>query len=484
MQSSSSAANNSGGSSRRLERVKKHVNKHWIPINEELGAKILEGIDEGIYDLDIDFLIADLRNDIGLLLLCLRELAVKAAASNLPRPVSDNPFDVIRRAGLNQVGEVLTKSIMNGSRHSYSTSSDVQTDRITEMLVAASAVEVMTENMELSTEQGYSVSLLRQLGMALIAWNYPGLYERAMSSIHEGEDPDEIITAELGTSPVLLSIKVIDDWGLPGEVTQMIAPDKSEDIGVDMLKSLCEAGEALARANDPKRYPEARNEWEHAREFVQDLIGDDAMHLIRRKIKENSEHLFTMLPDRFQRLNDFNPDAVIYEEEEQKKLFRNPYVKDCPFILRAKFKELYSRMKNGEIDRKNVAFLINQIIPAAGFTGGIIYIINPASMKLMPQMTFGDLNLTAAKPIRVGDDVMFNHPVQLAFNGWDTVEGNKVTSEIRSHTYMSNTIGSQKKAGVLYLEMNCAKDLSLGPTDYKQQFNAILHALNEVLNLS
>ena len=483
MQSSSSVANNRSSSNRRLERVKNHVNKNWIPINQELAAKVLEGIDEGIYDLDIDFLIADLRNDIGLFLLCVRELATKAAASNLPRPASDNPFEVIRRAGLNEVYEVLTRSIMNSSSHSYSTSSDIQTDRIAEMLVAASAVEVMAENTKLSTEQGFSISLLRQLGMALIAWNYPGLYERAMNSIYDGEDPDDIITAELGTSPVLLSIKVIDDWGLSDEVSKMILPDKSDDIGVDMLKSLCEAGEALARANDPKRYPEARNDWEYAREFVQDLIGDDAMHLIRRKIKENGEYLFTILPDRFQRVSDFNPDSVIHEEEEHKKLFKNPFVKDCPFVLRTKFKELYSRLQNGGIDRRNVAFLINQIIPAAGFTGGIIYIINPASMKLMPQMIFGDLNLTAAKPVRVGDDVMLNHPVQLAFNGWDIVEGNKVTSEVRSHTYMSSTIGSQKKAGVLYLEMNCAKDSSLGSVNYKQHFNAILHALNEVLNL-
>ncbi|MCB0318077.1 MAG: HDOD domain-containing protein [Bdellovibrionales bacterium] len=474
---------NQGLSTRRLERIKNHVYKHWIPVNEELAAKILEGIDEGIYELDIDFLIADLRNDIGLFLYCARELASLTAARNKFKPSVNNPFEIIRRSGLNEIYEVLSHCIMNESLHSFESSSNIQTDRISEMLVAASAVEVMSENTDLNKEQGFSISLLRQLGMALIAWNYPGLYERAMNSIHEGKDPEEMITLELGTSPAMLSVKVIDDWGLDQGVKDTILPNNSEDVSIKMLKSLCEAGEALARSNDPKHYPKAREDWDYAREFVQELIGNDAIHLIRKKIRENGKHLFSLLPDNFQQTSEFNPDAIIHNEEEQKKIFRNPYLKDCPFVLRSKLKDLYSRIHNGEINRKNVAFLVNQVIPAAGFSGGIIYIINPSAMKLMPQMTFGDLFLTAPKPIRVGEDVMLNHPVQLAFNSWEITEGNVASAEVRTHTYMAGTIGSRKKAGVLYLEIDCKSENGITSKNYKLYFNAIMSALNDVLKL-
>ncbi|MEZ4752797.1 MAG: HDOD domain-containing protein [Bdellovibrionota bacterium] len=471
------------GFDRRIERVHQHVNKHWIPVNQDLAAKIINGIEEGIYDLDIDFLITDLRSDIGLMLYCMRELSTNLRSKTLLQKAPSNPFEIIRRAGLAQVREVIAACIDKGSRHCYDTSAGFQTDRIGEMLVAASAVEVMAENTELDAELGYSVSLMRQLGMALIAWNYPGLYERAMNAKHHNEDAEDIITMELGISPALLSIRVISEWGLDSDFSKMINSTESEDVGVTMMNSLCEAGEALARANNPNRYPEARQDWERSREFVQDLIGDDAMQMIRRRIKQNSEALFQLVPDRFERVVKFNPDAVIHEEEESRKLFRNPYIKDCPFVLRSKFKELYTRMGPEGIDRRNIAFLINQIIPSAGFSGGLIYIINPASMKLMPQKVFGEINLTNARPIHVGADILLNHPVQLAFSTWDVVDGKQATATAQTHSYIAATLGSRKKAGVVYLEFE-SSPVGLDGPDHKLHFNAVLHALNEVLNLA
>lgn len=54
--------------SRRLLRASQYVQKQWLPVNRDLLKKIQIGLDDGVYELDLSFLIDDIKLDHGLFL--------------------------------------------------------------------------------------------------------------------------------------------------------------------------------------------------------------------------------------------------------------------------------------------------------------------------------------------------------------------------------------------------------------------------------
>ena len=58
-----------------LRRAVQHVSNLWFPVNPDLLLRVRKSLNEGRYDLDVDFLIEDLRPDLALFTHCIRSLS-------------------------------------------------------------------------------------------------------------------------------------------------------------------------------------------------------------------------------------------------------------------------------------------------------------------------------------------------------------------------------------------------------------------------
>jgi hypothetical protein len=209
MKSESLSSNDSQrGSARHLERALRHVSDYWFPVNPVLLKKIKDGFLDGRYELDIDFLVEDLKADFSLFTYCLRELCRTAEAQeNSPNPVS-----MMRNAGLPRLREILCVDQGKISRHATEGHHNSQLQCFETAMISASAAELLAEANGIESELGFATALLRQLGRTLIAWNYPTVYRRALHGAREGEDLDLTLSQALGFSPVLLAATLLRQW--------------------------------------------------------------------------------------------------------------------------------------------------------------------------------------------------------------------------------------------------------------------------------
>ena len=108
--------------------------------------------------------------------------------------------------------------------------------------------------------------------------------------LHKSEKSfDKLLTKELGFSPALLAIKLLQEWGYNTELCLELgiidfADPEFEDFALDeysgaVISQICEVGEALARASRPDRYPSAKDDWRYAKTEIEKSLGSDGMRL-------------------------------------------------------------------------------------------------------------------------------------------------------------------------------------------------------------
>ena len=472
---------------RRLLRAQKHVNEYWFPANPKLVQRIRAGLDGGAYDLDIGFLIAEVKTDFALLTYCLREITRLLNSENIPIPDNAGFADIIELAGLKKVKRILDVAPENISSHSVDHISEEQALRLQEAMISASTAEVLSENNNLGADIGFSAALTRQLGHTLISWNYPSVYQRCLSSVSATKTLDTLLTESLGFSPQLLAYVIIEEWGLHGNLRDILLEDsKTQRTGEELsstastLKKICSIGEALARANDPEHYPSAERDWEEVKVALEETLGYEGIKLIQEKVKLNCESYMSLMPEMFKRSENINPDTQINDFIENSLLRNNQFVKHCPPRLRKRFKNFYTLVHPGEIAREALAFLVKEIIPFAGFNGGFIYTLDPTSMQLVPRTKIGTSVEKDMQPIKYDPATPDSDPVSTAFGCSVPIVQSSVSNSLLNDrtALVAGAVGNSPKIGVLYLEL--PSELLAG-TEHNMllHYKAIRQALND-----
>jgi len=488
-----SSSGSDSQSERRLERAQKHVNEYWFPPNPRLLQRIKAGLEGGAYDLDIGFLIAEIKTDFALLTYCMRELTRLLISEQIPIPQNFSFASIFKLAGLDRVKQVLVVNSERMSTHSVDNISEEQALRLQEAMISASAAEVLSESSNINADLGFSCALVRQLGHTLIAWNYPSVYQRCVSSVSGTKTLDSLLTESLGFSPQLLAHSILDEWGLQGEINQALidnnpaSPQPTEGSATDIpatLKKICSIGEALARANDPEHYPSAEKDWESVKLALQENLGYQGIKLIQEKVKLNCENYVSLMPEMFGRCDNINPDTQINEFLENSLLRNNQFVRHCPPRLRKRFKNFYTLVKPGEIAREALAFLIKEIIPFAGFNGGYIYTLDPTTMQLVPRTKIGTSVEKPMQSIPYNSSQSDPDPVATAFGCSAPIVQGVNNDAARPHGTSSivGAIGMAPKIGTLYLEL--PSDLLTGD-DHNMlvHFKAVRQAINDCFHI-
>ena len=453
------------GSERRLDRALQHVSSHWFPIHDEALTAIRRGLELGSFDLDIGFLISELRRDFALFTYCIKELLVVANKERVPFSISSDPAKLIRWAGPEKLKIVLSQDAPIPTTHALHRSEPFLLNRLAETALAATAAESLGQSKKIDQDSIFCHSVVRQIGLNLIAWNYPSLYSRVLRSLSANTSLDDALSQELGFSPALLAMKLLRP-ALPDSSTD------SERIATTwrIYDSLCEIGEALTRANAPDVYPSAERDWSLAQRFIENSLGSDGVSLIRKRAIDNTALYKSYLPELFTKISTFDPEGAIKRFRTGSRGKENPYLKMCPPAIRALLQKIYSEMPAGSVNKLAVEKLVKQVFPLSGFVGGCVFVIDPTSMTLVPRVSFGKIHLRALQSMPLQPDagraigplvseviathVRSSKDLTLAALSCDhpLIERSGTDSEDAVGA-ICGVLGRKRRIGVLYLEM-------------------------------
>jgi hypothetical protein len=485
MESQGSSTNSN---ERRLERAVKYVQGLWLPVNGEVLERVRSGLDEGRYDLDPSFLVQELKSDIGLYLFCIRELAQIERQTN--QPIPQNPGTLLQAAGVERLKRLLKVDAERISRHELTSANVMQLSQLQGAMVSAATAETLGERVSIDSEFAFSTAVLRQLGILLVAWNYPTVYQRALAAQGNGKTLDDVVLELAGFSPSALAIRLVREWGLSSQVRYAMGGENAIDpeerfeiLAVEeataQLEEICRVGEALARANDPQNHPEALHDWDTARAEIERILGQEGMQLIQARMRQFAVAYQNAHPQLSQRLTDIHPDRQLKEHREHLLLKNNPFVQQCPLQLRKRLKDFYGQVNPQTPTRDQVAFLIKQVVPYAGFSAGAVLTIDPGTEKLVARLKFG------ASPVRPFSTVDINTPVLLEDPCITALKcNNPITGQDESGTvsFIVGSLGDQQRVGVLYVELPRML-MSDSASNYLLHFKAIRQAFHDCLRL-
>lgn len=461
------------GLERRLERAREHVSKLWFPADPEILGRIRAGFKTGD-SLDSELIFNQIRNDFALFTYCLKGVTKLLASERVAPPKDLTPLQVLRWAGLPRIQKILFDGEEEISFHNLREISDFQAARLKEALVSASAAEVLAEHAALDPDTGYSAALLRQLGLALIAWNYPALYRRSLAA-KDGGGLDEALARALGFSPALLGAAVMRDWPLQTEVqAAVLEPSRAvRTNSPGKLEHICRISEMLSRANAPEHHPSAAADWQQAQREIRTALGSEGLELIQLRAETHGKHYADLAVVGLEDIVMIEPARRVHVHTGTALVRNNRHIKSCPPLLGRKLRDLYGDIVPGRIDRANINTLIREIIPSAGFSAGAIYILDPIELRLVPRMKIGEPQRRSLIPLAVtgtGD------PIMTAFQCRAPVQD----STGDGVAILAGSIGEENRAGVIYLEF--PQILASSPR-VLTAFKAIRKALDDCLGL-
>ncbi len=471
---------------RRVERAVDYVSDRWFPVNPDVLGRIRADLSAGAYGDDAAIVFTEVRQDFSLFLYCLRELTgmLRAVGAEIPA----NPRELFVTAGIERLREVLAIDEQEISRHRIKAMTPLQRGRFEEALLSASTAQVIAEAHQLDGNACFSAALLRQLGLTLISWNYPIVYERAVQSLGETGDLDIGITKILGYSPSLLAVRILENWGLHSEMIEAFEPSEADWFESEALvgataaptfASICTVAEALARANHPDVYPTAERDWNRARTVITRELGADGLRIIRSIFLENCAGYVGVLRSVFRGGTMLDPAYRQFSHRHAGLLDRNPYIAQCRPHLEKRLTAFYEELaRSSEISQQQIMALAHDIIPAAGFTGGRVYTIEPTLSKLVPQLNFGQPRATSVEWI---DATQVSDPVARAFESITPITTEHEVDELRLVS-IAGVLGYSQRVGVVSLEL--PRQIFIQSTAaYLVHFKAVTQSFNECLKL-
>ncbi len=380
--------------------------------------------------------------------------------------------------------------------------SELQALRFRESMLSAATAEALSESVDVNPETGFSCGLLRQLGLTLIAWNYPRVYKRAVETRQENATLDANLKRTLGFTPTLLGLSFARKWNLSDDILSAMgeiktvgttgsgAFKKSSDTKLAAastgatLAKICEVGEALARANNPEHYPSALDDWETAKEAIGNSLGPEGIAAIYEKTQERLSFYAARAPE----LQGFAEAEVIKErivdsQYSVRLLEKNQYLKACPEAIQREVKALYQKFRPNKILKSNIEHLVKHIIPATGFKNGALFMYEPDERVLAPAVKVGEPTQKKLRSVRIHSHLAQFDLIASAYSLKSPLREESLGPNGENFTLYAGAIGSITPIGVLYLE--CQTDQADFPGgDPMILFKVLRHCLCDCLNVS
>lgn len=463
--------------------------KGWFPIQPILFRSIQEKVREGFYDDNNSLLIKDLKADVSLFLYSLRKLHEVVVDVSKYR----NPVHALLHLRPSEVRNLLDVAEGQISAHGSTDLPKIQALRMRHSVISSVTAESLAEKTGDDPGLTFSCALLRQLGLNLVCFNYPTIYNRALaaSAVGEGELESNIYKL-LGFTPDLLAKRLLSDWRLDDKLGDTIAV-KTSRIGSGMweeekensllrIAKYCEVGESIARVSDPEHNPSASRDWELLSGELEAIAGADALSLITPRLERTLQQYSILAPKTFSK--EFNPQKSIQQANfyYANHLFNeNQYLQKCSDDVKEKMRGVYQYIRHKQVAPEAINALSLHALPAMGFEKGCIYLLDERTMTLVPRLRLAGADLKRYKPLSAGS-VDGGHAVVEALYSNLPLRQEEAFMHGEKINHISWSIGNGNKSGVLHLEFG-SRLAAIQPQEVINLFKAVRECVNACLSL-
>lgn len=456
-------------------------NQFWFPGSPEAFSRLKKsvwGADSQRLPVEV---VTSTTRDLSLFMYCIRELnrLIDTGAITSISEISD-PLLTLSELSQSQWKLIIPITMASTSSHALAGSNEAQKDRIHGALFSATCAELIADSYEVDPTVAFSCAFLRQLGYTLIAYNYPRIYQRALTARPKNEGFERALSRALGFSPTMLGAAVAESWRLSLDLKGAMAPRGEPQPGEELstLSKLCRVGELLAMAERRNSYPEAKGSWEEARQHVEAVLGPLALELISCRLTDYIKPL--AIP--------FSAPIPTAPVQLEPSPLDQP--DKTPPLIAERLKEIHRLFEATGSSREPIEALSQLVVGEAGFARGCVFLAEIDSGILMPRFRMGNEGgfedgaaerRTPEFRERSYDKTSESaDPIVSAFKKCEVAKSDDILIGDHLVTYFTGPVGSTPCLGVLYLEIDSSV---CSATDGESAFRAILQTFIDVLDL-
>ena len=476
---------------RRLQQAIDYVGRQWFPLNPTVAEEIFRKLNSLEYKEQHKDLVEDLKGDFALFSFCLKRL------KDLGRSRGPNPLETLLRADFEDLTKILIAAKADLAKHDLSSAERAQALILKQTVLSCSAAELLARSKKSDIDLAFTCALTKQLGLNLVAWNYPSIYTRALSLVKNAKESlEEILEENLGFGPSELASALI----LGEETSQIIrkavgvspilgpngemipSSDNSSDIEKDLV-DICEISSAFAQLHDPEHYPHISRSYDTVITQIDEHLGPGGSTSILNFVKDKFVQYIDRVPEVFNNENSLELSIAKVSLEYTDVLFeKNIYAQRCNEKIKKELREVYRHVCRGQVSSMGIGYLVNKVIPQTGFSQGCVYLLDSKRVMLVPKLRIGACSLDRYKAINcalvdpegslIVEALYCSMPIKQ--------EGVFLHGDLVSP--ILGPLGSREPVGVLYLEMTgvLLTQLSEEPLTL---FKAIRTCFNDCLSI-
>jgi hypothetical protein len=289
---------------------------------------------------------------------------------------------------------------------------------------------------------------------------------------------DDIITRQLGFKPVELAAAITLPEHLMSHyaVELGLEPATEEDLSLDA--KICMIGDAFAALNDPDTYPSGTKASRQVVGELEQLIGPSPTETIFKASRAAFPH-YLALSSQFDKMVQPSSAGTARPNPYGKALLqKNSYISKLPTDLQTRFAEVYQLIKKNQVSPEAIQLLVSDLIPAAGYSRGCIYLMENRELTLTPRLRIGSGSINRYRALSCIDPGLETNPIVHAFSCSYPVKETNIVFLGEHVSLVAGALGTSERAGVLYLEVSNATE-SGRDMDSLQLFRAIRQCMNE-----
>ncbi|MCI5065643.1 HDOD domain-containing protein [bacterium] len=385
-----------GKVSRRAQETLKHLSNGWLPVEADLLVGIQANIANEHYADQPELLIDDLKKDPGLFFTVSKKL--KSFAS--PEATGFDPISLLAELEKEQLETLFHFDPGTYSLHRANDASPSQ-ELLHELTrIGGVSAETLAEEVQHPSSSAYSGALFRQLGLSLLAWNYPKLFAQALS-LHktQGKPLEKTLREYFEITPHQIGTRFARELEMSREIKQslLLQPDRPLEPGEDIRKQLhlnviCQLSELFARAQEPQFFPEAEDLWVAKESALIPSLGKEVFQTLHEKAEEVTDEEvqatdFGDLSEYVAREQDrVQPEGMLLPES-------NPHLSQCPEEVQRAITAVHRELERTQSALDAIRLLLEKGIPETGAVRGCLYLQRKQDYSLQAALRFGSASL-------------------------------------------------------------------------------------------
>lgn len=371
------ASNSSNYPSARLERAIPRLEREWLPFNRSHLDRIISGYRTGAYDIDPDRMVEEIARDIGAITWLIHQATLEGIRG-------DSPLEIVQALSPERAIELLDQR--RQETHSLSTSTAEQLTVLRSSSVALGVAVGFAPATDVPIRDAIGAELLMQVGRLLVAWNYPLAFARAVKA-DSSRSIDERISDEIGFSPLMLSHLLADRWSLNDRFSRLTDSPLFDESNRSLAR-LCEISEALAAAEAPEFFPDARSRFDAASQAVRETLGPLGLKTLTDQVAEVVTPYAEVLGAKFCKAGNFELGGALRDHRDLSPSAQS-ILGASRLEVRAAVRDLLSEIEPVAVDVGAAKKAMEALIPLCGFTAGCLYVYDPFTKVFRQRLSVG-----------------------------------------------------------------------------------------------